>query len=114
MPRLGLQVLLAVCSGPGQAHHGPLGPLMRCGDCSHLRASKAPGGATLRLNLSVQEGETPSSGSKSPPPRPGCADPPSLPVSAVHGPGEDGEQLSPRRPPEARESAGQHAGESAV
>lgn len=56
---------------------------------------------------SVQEGEKP--------PVPRCCEASSpslevltasLPVFAVHGPGEDGEQLSPWRAPEAWEPAG--------
>lgn len=105
----------SVFRGPVRPTMSPWGPWMRCGDCSHLRASKAPGGATLPPQPVCPGGRDALMWQQVPaPPRPGCADPPSLPVSAVHGPGEDGEQLSPRRPPEARESAGQHAGESAV
>lgn len=47
MPRLGLQVLLAVCSGAWSGTVSPWDPQMHCRDCSHLRASKAPGRATL-------------------------------------------------------------------
>lgn len=49
---------------------------------------------------------------ETPLPSPGRPDLPSL--SIVHGPREDGEQLSPRRAPQAWEPAGQHAGEPAV
>lgn len=104
VPRLGsVSRVPCVPCFPGQARAGPGAPLtagsLRCH--SRPQGSEAPGGgcACCLHRPTFRRGKAPTL---------------TAPLSTVHGPGEGGEQLSPRGAPKAREPAGQHAGEPAV